>query len=184
MLLLNLARIRTAEERFDQVYAPGSVAAEGDTFRVTAPVTLGFDVHKDQNRFRLAGRVQTTIGLTCSRCLEPFETPVDATFDLRYEPRPTAPARPEREVEDDDFSVAFYDDEAIDLGQLMREQCYLSLPMKPLCSEGCRGLCPQCGTNLNLGTCGCVQRDDDPRFAALRALRAGAELESDDVRKL
>ncbi len=183
MLLLNLVRIRTAEERFDQVYAPAAVAAEGDAFALTAPVTLGFDIHKDQDRFRLVGRVQSTIGLTCSRCLETFETPIDATFDLRYAPRSTAPARPEREVEDDDFSTAYYDDEVIDLGQLMREQLYLSLPMKPLCSEGCRGMCPQCGSNLNVGPCGCVPRDDDPRFAALRALRAGAKVELDNARK-
>jgi uncharacterized protein len=183
MLLLNLARIRTAEERFDQVYAPEAVAAAGDTFSMNAPVALGFDVHRDQDRFRLVGRVQTTIGQPCSRCLEPFEWPVDATFDLRYLPRATAPAGTEREVEDDDFSTAFYDDEVIDLGQLMREQFYLLLPMKPLCSEGCRGLCPQCGANLNAGTCGCVQRDDDPRFAALRALRARAEQDPGNARK-
>jgi uncharacterized protein len=183
MLLLNLARIRTAEERFDQVYAPEAVAADGDTFTVKAPVTLGLDVHKDGDRFRLVGRVQTTLAQPCSRCLEMFEWPVDATFDLRYQPRSTAPAGAEREVDEDDFSTAFYDDDVIDLGQLMREQFYLLLPMKPLCSEGCRGLCPQCGTNLNLGTCGCVQRDDDPRFAALRALRAGAEQDPGNVRK-
>jgi uncharacterized protein len=54
----------------------------------------------------------------------------------------------------------------------MQEQFYLSLPMKPLCAEDCKGLCPVCGTNLNRGTCQCQRSWDDPRFAALKNLRA------------
>ncbi|MGE3706065.1 MAG: DUF177 domain-containing protein [Vicinamibacterales bacterium] len=186
MLSLNLARIRTPHERFDQVYGPEAFPAEGEAFTVTAPVVLGFDIYKDQDRFRLAGRVQTTLGLPCSRCLEPFAWPVDASFDLRYQPQAPVPAgehagRDDREVHDEDFSTAFYEDDTIDLGQLMREQFYLSLPMKPLCSDGCRGLCPQCGTNLNLGTCACTVAHDDPRFAALRALSGGDAPETGDA---
>jgi uncharacterized protein len=67
-------------------------------------------------------------------------------------------------------STAFWNDE-IDLGQLMKEQFYLALPMKPLCRDECRGLCALCGANLNRGTCGCVAAWEDPRFAALRALK-------------
>jgi len=52
----------------------------------------------------------------------------------------------------------------------MREQCYLSLPMKPLCRPDCRGLCPQCGTNLNRGACACRREWDDPRLTALKTL--------------
>ena len=76
-----------------------------------------------------------------------------------------------REVEEDDLSTSFYEDETIDLGQLIREQFYLSLPMKPLCRPDCRGLCPDCGTDLNAGACGCVERTVDPRWAALAALK-------------
>lgn len=171
MLLLNLARIRTAEDRFDQVYAPETFADDRETFTVVAPVRLGFDIHKDQRIFRLVGRVQTSLEMPCGRCLEPFTTPVDAAFDLRYQPRAAAVAEAETEVHDDDFSAAFYDDDEIDLGQLMREQFYLAVPMKPLCREDCRGLCAQCGTNLNRGACSCVTDWEDPRFAALKALR-------------
>ena len=76
-------------------------------------------------------------------------------------------------VEEDDLTTAFYENDAIDLGQLMREQVYLSLPMKPLCRDDCRGLCPVCGTNLNLSVCHCAREWDDPRFAALKALKGG-----------
>ena len=77
------------------------------------------------------------------------QLPVDATFDLRYQPRTTDTGEGEREIEEDDLTTAFYDDDNIDLGELMREQFYLALPMKPLCRDDCHGLCAQCGTNLN-----------------------------------
>ena len=73
-------------------------------------------------------------------------------------------------MEDDDLTTAFYRDEQIDLGQLVLEQFYLAVPMKPLCRESCRGLCPECGTNLNTGTCSCMREWVDPRLEGLRAL--------------
>src|SRR5262245_34002706 len=172
MLSLNLARIRTPLERFEKVYAPQVLGADGDTFAVVEPADLAFDIHKDKDQFRLAGRVISTLELPCSRCLEPFTWPVDAAFDLRYQPRTANTGEGEREVEEDDLTTAFYEHDEIDLGQLMREQFYLSLPMKPLCLEECKGLCPQCGTNLNRSTCDCRRDWEDPRFAALRAFKS------------
>ena len=169
MLSLDLNRIRTAEERFEQVYAPGQLAAE-DGFRVAARVSLAFDIFKDKQQFRLVGRVQTTLELPCSRCLEPFTLPVDQTFDLRYQPHAHNTGEGEREIEEDDLTTAFYEHDEIDLGQLMREQFYLALPMKPLCAPDCKGLCPVCGTNLNRGSCDCKREWEDPRMAALRVL--------------
>jgi uncharacterized protein len=171
MLSLSLAKIRTAHERFEKRYAPEAVAAEGDAFQVVAPVELAFDIHKDKDHFRLAGSVKTTLQLPCSRCLEPFTWPVDATFDLRYQPRSANTGEGEREVEEDDLSTAFYENDEIDLGQLMREQFYLSLPMKPLCQDDCRGLCSQCGTNLNRSSCDCPRAWEDPRLAVLKSLK-------------
>jgi uncharacterized protein len=68
------------------------------------------------------------------------------------------------------LTTAYYVDDQIDLGQLMSEQFHLVLPMKPLCRETCRGLCPQCGTNLNAGSCECRTTWEDPRLAPLKAL--------------
>jgi uncharacterized protein len=171
MLLLNLARIRAVHEQFDQVHAPEVFKTDQDAFTVVAPVSLVFDLYKDKDQFRLAGRVKTTLEMPCGRCLEPLQVPVDAPFDLRYRPRAPQQADADREIQEDDFSSAYYDDDTIDLGQLMSEQFYLALPMKPLCQDDCRGLCPQCGANLNRGTCACGTGWEDPRFAALRALQ-------------
>jgi uncharacterized protein len=96
--------------------------------------------------------------------------PVQAAFDLRYLPQAENTGDDEEEVEEDDLASAFYRDDAIDLRQLIEEQFYLALPMKPLCRPECQGLCPQCGVNRNLETCDCQTRWEDPRMAGLKAL--------------
>ena len=68
------------------------------------------------------------------------------------------------------FNYGFSAVDEIDLGHLMREQFYLALPMKPLCGDDCRGLCPVCGTNLNRGRCQCKREWEDPRLAVLKTL--------------
>jgi uncharacterized protein len=171
MLALNLNRIRTAQEHFEQVYQPEALGAETDAYRIAEPVRLAFDIYKDKDQFRLVGTIRTRLELPCSRCLEAFSWPVDAEFDLRYQPHSQNSGEGEREVEEDDLTAAFYENDEIDLGQLMQEQLYLSLPMKPLCSDACKGLCPTCGANLNRETCDCRHEWEDPRLAALKSLR-------------
>jgi uncharacterized protein len=171
MLGLNLAKIRTAQEHFEHVYQPQALGDEAEAYGVAAPVGLSFDVFKDKDQFRLVGRLRTRLELPCSRCLEPFGWPVDAAFDLRYLPQARNAGEGEREIAEDDLTTAFYSDDTIDLGQLMREQFYLSLPMKPLCREECLGLCPSCGANRNHTRCDCSPQWEDPRLAALKAFK-------------
>ncbi|HKT81002.1 MAG TPA: DUF177 domain-containing protein [Vicinamibacterales bacterium] len=174
MISLDLSRIRTPHARFERVYPPEAFSAdESAGFSIAAPVALEFDIEKQKTQFRLVGSVRTTLELPCSRCLEPFTWPVDASFDLRYQPHAQNSGEGEREIEDDDLTTAFYENDEIDLEQLMKEQFYLSLPMKPLCADACRGLCPTCGINLNRETCGCTHDWDDPRLAVLKTLETG-----------
>jgi uncharacterized protein len=170
-MLLNLSHIRTAHERFDKVYEPEAFPTDPDSFQVVAPVALGFDVYRDKDQFRLAGRVQATLETSCSRCLETYRWPIDTTFDLRYQPHAANSGEGERQIEEDDLTTAFYENDQIDLGQLLREQFYLALPMKPLCRDDCRGLCPACGANLNHGQCACKTEWEDPRLAVLKTLK-------------
>ena len=174
-MLLNLSKIRTAHEQYETVYQPGAFGADQDFFRLVAPVSLAFDIFKDKAQFHLVGRTQTTLELPCSRCLEPYMLPVDAAFDLRYQPHTANTGEDEREIEEDDLSTAFYENDAIDLGQLMVEQFLLAMPMKPLCRSDCKGLCAVCGANLNRGTCACTRDWEDPRFAALKPLTQKAD---------
>lgn len=168
-MILDLTHIRQAETDLSRRYESSQFGGRSTLFRVIAPVTLRGTVHRDKDRFRLVGTVSTSLELTCSRCLEPFPLPVETSFDVRYLPQ-SENAGEEREVEEDDLSDAFYRDEVIDLGQLIEEQFYLALPMKPLCRDDCNGLCATCGTNLNVETCDCQVRWEDPRLAGLKAL--------------
>jgi len=169
-MLLDLSKIRTPHVAFDETYAPQQFAA-ADDYKVVEPVQLHLDIAKTGERFRLTGRVRTVLELPCSRCLDPFLWPVDGSFDLVYHPQSANVGDGEQEVGDEDMSTAFYEDQRIDLAQLMREQFYLALPMKPLCGEECRGLCAVCGTNLNRETCGCSREWEDPRMAALKNVK-------------
>jgi uncharacterized protein len=168
-MLLDLTQLRQPDTELVRRYEPSQFEARGNQFRIVAPVDLRLKIHKDKERFRLVGTLSTVLELACSRCLEPFPLPVDAQFDLRYSPH-SENTGGEREVEEDDLAEAFYRDDVIDLGQLMEEQFYLALPMKPLCQADCKGLCTNCGTNLNVAACDCQVRWEDPRLAVLKAL--------------
>lgn len=170
-MLLDLSRIRTAHTAVDEVYPPDAFRTADEAYAMAAPARLHIDVYKDGRRFRLAGHLETRLELPCSRCLEPFPWPIDVSFDLQYQPQSTNVGDGEHEVEEDDLSTAYYENEEIDLGQLIREQIYLALPMKPLCRDDCRGLCPVCGINLNRGTCTCTRSWEDSRLAALKTLK-------------
>jgi uncharacterized protein len=170
-MLLDLNKLHGAHEHVERTFQPSAFDPQDSEYRVAAPVDLVLDVHKlGGGAFGVAGRVRAQLEVVCSRCLEPFEVPVDAAFDLRYVPQSENLGEGEREIGDDDLTTAFYRDGMLDLIDLMREQFVLTLPMKPLCREDCKGICPECGTNLNKGQCDCAPRWEDPRLAALKSL--------------
>jgi uncharacterized protein len=167
---LDLTRYRQPLNHVARTFQPEEVGQEGDAYRIVAPVHLDVDIHKDKEKFRFVGTVRTELELACSRCLEPYRLPVDSSFDLRFLPATEMAADVEKEVQEDDLETSYYRDDQIDLNELLREQFYLALPMKPLCREDCKGLCAQCGTNLNTGTCVCSTEWEDPRLAPLKGL--------------
>ena len=171
---LDLTRFHEGTNHFSRTFQPDEVGQAGEAYRVVEPVHLDVQIHKDKERFRIAGTVNTRLELGCSRCLEPFTLPIDSAFDLRYLPAEAENSsrdNDDREVGEDDLDASVYRDDRIDLNELLREQFYLALPMKPLCRDDCAGLCPQCGTNRNTGTCACVPHWEDPRLAPLKRLK-------------
>jgi uncharacterized protein len=171
-MLFDLARTRGGVDRISR-HDPAEVFdLTGEEFRLVAPVDFTADVTRDGKKARLAGQMGTRVELPCSRCLEPYQTPVSASFDLLFLPATEQVGKPEGEINDEDVGVSFYTDDQIDLAEVIREQIFLSLPMKPLCREDCQGLCPVCGINRNNGSCSCQFEWVDPRMDALRRLRA------------
>lgn len=110
----------------------------------------------------VTGRVGGTAALKCARCLEGFEGPVDLDVCELF----TTPGHdlPEEEA----YKVQGSE---IDLEPMLRDALVLALPLNPVCSEACKGLCSTCGKNLNQGACECRVDDIDPRWAGLSALR-------------
>jgi uncharacterized protein len=170
-MLLDLNKLHGSREHLERTFQPSAFDPQDDEYRVAAPVGLTLDVQKQGNEvFAVSGKARTELEVECSRCVEPIRVPVDATFDLRYMPQAANMGEGEREVGEEDLTTAFYRDGMLDLVDLLREQFMLALPMKPLCTEACRGLCPQCGTNLNKTQCGCAPTWEDPRLAPLKSL--------------
>jgi DUF177 domain-containing protein len=129
---------------------------------------LELGVDKDGDVVFVHGRVLSLVPQVCSRCLEPYEATVDASVDTRLVPAPAARGE-ERELGRDDLETDVYDHDQIDLNALLETETTLGLQMKPLCTEGCRGLCPTCGTNRNLAQCACAPAAD-PRWLPLKGL--------------
>ena len=169
-MVLDLREMRGSEECVDRVFAASAFTSEpGDDYTVSDVVSLRLRLRKDGANYRLAGPVETRLRLACSRCLEPFDVPVHLSVELLYLPHRVNTGDGETKISDEDLSTAFYRDEQIDLGLMIREQFQLAVPMKPLCRDTCRGLCPVCGINLNSERCSCDTSWRDPRLAALRS---------------
>jgi len=171
-MLFDLRQLHGDRAHVERTFEAAAFEPPDEDYRVSAPVHLSMDVEKaSADVFRVAGRVSTRLELECGRCLEPYEIAVDAPFELRYVPQSENSGEGDHEVGEDDLTTAYYREGVVDVIDLLREQFQLALPMKPLCSEACQGLCAVCGTNLNRGTCQCQRNWEDPRFAALKDLR-------------
>ena len=190
-MLLDISRVRTGVVDVNRRVEPEAFADLTDDFKVVGPTEIAGTVRREKGtHVVLHSRVTSAMEVTCGRCLEPFVVPVSADVETRFVPpaefaKVTAETAAkaglltagavaddeDEEVEHDAeghvVGLAEYRDEAIDLGEVIREQLYLALLMKFLCQESCKGLCAVCGANRNRETCQCQQQWEDPRMAAL-----------------
>ncbi len=118
----------------------------------------------------LKGIVRGSINLDCDRCLEKFEHTLEEEFSLTLSPAISQQSlMKDLVLSSDDLEVGFYQEESIDLLQVLEEQLLLGIPIKRICSETCKGFCSQCGFNLNLHACICPPPDNlDHPFSVLR----------------
>ena len=171
-MLLDISRLRTGTEDINRRYEAAAFAHLTDDFKVVGPSVVAGTARRDQgSTVVLAAKVTSAMEVVCGRCLEPYVVPVEADVETRFVP-PAEFAKVTAETAARDgalkhLGLAEYHDESIDLGEVVREQLYLALPMKPLCTEDCKGLCPVCGANRNRETCACQNEWVDPRMAAL-----------------
>lgn len=118
------------------------------------------------------GHIEATVAVPCARCLKECILPIVSEFEESFILMHYAPRDEDRELLQDDMDISFLPEEGIELRDIVEEQIWLSIPMKPLCHDDCKGLCSLCGADLNRGECGCDRRQVDPRFAVLKGFKA------------
>ena len=134
-------------------------------------------IRAEDSEFWVEGELKGLLVHECVRCLGEFTSPANISFHARYrDPRHRRTRRKDtdtREGTRDLDAVEFYPvvKQRIALHDLLREHVILSVPMQPLCSDGCRGLCQTCGHSLNVSACGCEETTTESPFAVLRAVR-------------
>jgi len=144
---------------------------EAKSILAAGPITAALRVDRIGSQLLVKGSVAGSVRLQCSRCLEDIFRSVAEEVLVELRPLSTERRGDDMELASDDLNVEYFDGDALDLGHLVEEQIRLSLPMKPLCSEKCQGLCPRCGRVADGGECTCGGENIDPRWNALAGLR-------------
>ena len=119
---------------------------------------------------RIQGRYTVEMAAQCDRCLGHARFPLDASFDLFYQPGSAIAREEEVEIDEGEAEIGFYEGGGIELEDILREQVLLALPMQRVCSDDCKGICPVCGKNRNETACDCKPDTADDRWGALRNL--------------
>lgn len=148
--------------------------AESSSCDFLSPVTIDLNLYRVNDMYRGEGSVETSIRFQCSRCLEEFAYPVHSEFALNFtaEPESTDDSclQGEYEIMAEQAGLVPFNNDEIDLTEPMQDQVLMALPIRPLCRDDCRGLCPQCGTDLNRGSCSCEKAVFNSKFESLAGL--------------
>lgn len=120
---------------------------------------------------RLVGKFSTTLEVNCARCLEPVVREAARDFDLLYRPEGVDGGRDEVSVTQAEAEIGYYVGDGLLLEDFLREQVLLTIPIKTICREDCKGLCPYCGKNLNEESCSCKTQPSDPRWDGLKSFK-------------
>lgn len=169
---IEIERLDAAGEPFAHTYRPEELGLDDEQARLASEARVEGRATRKSSEVRLRGRLSATVEIDCDRCVAPVALPLDVEFDTPFVPAESETGAGENvELGRADLDLSFYEGEAIDLDELVREQIYLALPTRQLCREDCKGLCPTCGANLNVEGCSCAQQEIDPRWSALADLK-------------
>jgi uncharacterized protein len=157
----------TLEVDFNVELTPVVIA--GETLGFKGPVSVQGKVTSTGNTFLFNTTIKAIAELSCSLCLKPFTYEISTTMEEEY-----CRASDVNSAEEDGISpdglILFTGDE-IEIEQEVIDSIVMAMPMKPMCHEGCKGLCAICGKNKEHETCDCQVDDVDPRFAILKKLK-------------
>lgn len=161
--------------RFEAEAWPSEDEEEG-VVSLDRPLEVDMDIQRAGTRkYMLTGHLHGGLLVRCDRCLELFHRNLAISFRTFLALPREAASEAEIELQEDDLDVAFRMGEEVDVLDIVREQVLLDQPMKRLCREGCKGLCPRCGRNLNQGPCDCPEESGHPAFQKLKLLKNDGE---------
>lgn len=157
---------------------PNAVVWErsGD-FKLNEPVKVEVALTRVGGLVEVEGRFATRAETSCGRCLKDFSLDLNESFELTFTNEPLTVHDEGADEEDgvelsaEELGLISFVGESIDLTEAIAEQLFLALPVRPLCSEECKGLCPHCGVDLNEKECHCVPLDFSNKFAALKGIK-------------
>lgn len=140
-----------------------------------SPIRLKIQLRRVSRFVETAGSLQTSVRLSCSRCLGDYSHSLTVDFGATFTKTIPAPDAPQEEADveltAESIDLFQFHGKEIDLTEAIQEQILLSLPLRPLCQEECKGLCSRCGEDLNKRVCGCGGKAVDPRLAVLEGLK-------------
>ena len=150
-------------------------------FKLVRPLNVDLEIQKRTDHFHVSGTLKGTLQVNCHRCLHAVPWPLDEKVDVFLVEEEELEPSEEIELDSKDLDYEFFDGMVIDIDLLVVEQIFLALPVKILCSDNCRGLCPRCGTNLNEEPCSCDKDTGKSPFAALEAIKARLAGSTEDL---
>ncbi len=169
-MILDLRELDNFPARLFLEGDPDKVAPDFDGLCGVSKVTAELDIQKSGEEYFCQGQIEATVRLECSRCLKEFDAQVGNKTDFIVCSESLYADRARNGIDDEDY-VFFQGSELVaDLSNIVRQTIILAVGLKPLCSEECCGLCPQCGVNLNERSCDCAAKAIDPRWEGLKKL--------------
>jgi uncharacterized protein len=140
------------------------------SFCVTGKIQGELVVTREFGNIRVVGRITVPLTLSCSRCLESYASCADSSFTVIYQKNDAGviPAEDVLELGESDLICTGYTGDEIDLTHEIEEQLAMEIPLKPLCSETCKGLCHECGIDLNMSKCSCSKKTASLAFSVLK----------------
>ncbi|MEK7313596.1 MAG: YceD family protein, partial [Deltaproteobacteria bacterium] len=148
---------------------PPEARVEAD-FSIKSPVKARLSFYRSGELIDIEGDMDATVVMTCSMCVKDFEQRVAEHFTNRVI-RGSETSK-EKELFESDMEVEYFPGDELDTSEILLERIALDIPIKPVCSEDCKGFCALCGKDLNQGPCGCEKKERiDSRFAKLKEFK-------------
>ncbi|MBP3341306.1 MAG: DUF177 domain-containing protein [Peptococcaceae bacterium] len=168
---LDISRVRSVKGSSERYHLEVSeFDLEDENWSLAKPLVIDAEISHEKQFLQMNGKLATAVKGVCSRCLKPVETPVECSFAEQLLYAKDISLFSHLAVGEVEEKYFIYDNDTLDITDIVRESILAELPLKILCVEDCRGLCPKCGKNLNQGQCDCDLHEVDPRLAILATL--------------